>query len=222
MSVKLFVTGTDTGVGKTHISVGLLKSFQAMGYQALGVKPIASGASWIDGQLKNEDGLKLNQASSILMDYKLTNPIVFEEPIAPHIAAEKENITLTLKEMIAKTDAILNYPCDVHVVEGAGGWFVPLNEHESIADYVIHHQMDVILVVGIRLGCISHAILTHNAILQANLRMAGWIANCIDDATVEHEEIIKTLNKWLKSPCIGVVPYGEEMVVQYKPTTIFT
>ncbi|MFZ2314403.1 MAG: dethiobiotin synthase [Gammaproteobacteria bacterium] len=208
MSVKLFVTGTDTGIGKTYISVGLLKSFQAMGYHALGVKPIASGANWINGQLKNEDGLKLNQASSFPIDYELTNPIVFEGAVAPHIAAARENKSITLKDMIAKTDAIFNYPCDVHIVEGAGGWFVPLNEHETIADFVIHHEMDVILVVGIRLGCISHAILTYNAIVQANLRVAGWVANCFDDTTVVSEEIIQTLKEWLKAPCLAVIPYG--------------
>lgn len=213
MSYKYFVTGTDTGIGKTYISVGLLNAINHLGYTTIGMKPLASGAFGINHHLYNQDALDLKEASSIQLDYQYINPFVFAAPVAPHLAAAKAGTSLSLQEIILKSQHALDYACDIHLVEGVGGWVIPFNDHETMIDFVSHYQMNVILVVGIRLGCINHAMLTYQAIKHAHLPIAGWVANCFDHyelQQIEPHDIIATLQNWLDIPYLGMVPYRQK------------
>lgn len=209
MALKIFITGTDTDAGKTYISTGILNIFNKHNDSTLGVKPIASGCELHNGVLHNADALKLQQASSIKLPYHKINPYAFEPAIAPHIAAQQIHCDLSVNKLIKQTEEALHYPTDLCLVEGAGGWYIPLNDKETMADYVKAAGLTVILVVGVRLGCINHAILTHKAIENNNIPIAGWIANCIIPEREEHDDIILTLKKWLTSPCLGVVGHNK-------------
>jgi dethiobiotin synthetase len=210
MSVKLFITGTDTGIGKTYISLGLLNAFQNQGYSTIGFKPIAAGAVKKNNILYNQDGIDLNVSSSIKLDYHHTNPVVFEPFVSPNIAAAQVGIRLSLHDLILKSQYTVEYPCDILLTEGTGGWLQPLNECEALMDFVTYHQMKIILVVGIRLGCINHALLTYKAIKQTNLAIVGWLANCFEINELEPDGIITTLCQWLPVPYLGIVPYREK------------
>lgn len=210
MSFKIFITGTDTGIGKTYISLGLLKAFQHLGYSAIGIKPVASGGFKINNNLYNQDALDLNQSSYIQLDYQHTNPFLFEPPIAPHIAAAQAGLSLTAQDVILKSNYALSYPCDIHITEGIGGWSVPLNGKETMIDVVSFYRMNILLVVGMRLGCINHAMLTYQAIKQANLPMLGWLANCFEVNNSQSIETIAALQDWLGLPYLGSVPYRAE------------
>lgn len=208
MSLKFFITGTDTEVGKTYISVGLLKAFNRMKYSTIGLKPIASGCFRQDNQLYNEDALLLQQSSSLYLNYHEINPFAFEAPIAPNIAALKNGIDLNVRNVSAKIQQAFNIPADIQIIEGVGGWNVPLNEHETMAEIVKHFNLAVILVIPIRLGCINHAILTQRAIYHDKLRLAGWIANFPKSENVlEVNQVINTIKHWIKAPCLGVIPH---------------
>jgi len=204
---KIFVTGTDTEVGKTLISVLLLKLFKKMGYSTLGLKPIASGCQQIAGVLRNDDALQLQQASTVLVDYETVNPFAFEQPIAPHIAAQNNGITLSVKNITDKLSSGLTTPADVTIIEGAGGWFVPLNDQELMSDLVLSLNIPVVLTVGIKLGCINHTLLTVEAIKNSGATLLGWFANCLHPDTLVIENNIKTLNNRISAACLGVIPY---------------
>lgn len=208
MTNKFFITGTDTNVGKTYISVGLLKAFHHLGYSTIGVKPIASGGVYKNNVLYSEDAMQLNQASSIQLAYKETNPFVFAPAIAPHIAAKLANTPLTLADLLLQTQPAFNSHCDLHIIEGAGGWFLPLNDTETMIDFVKFYQMNIILVVGLRVGCINHAILTCQAIQRENLPIVGWIANHFELSEFEFSEVIATLRTRLNIPYLGSVAFG--------------
>ncbi|MES2217125.1 MAG: dethiobiotin synthase [Pseudomonadota bacterium] len=210
MSLKLFITGTDTGIGKTYISIGLLNAFQQLGYSTIGFKPIAAGAVKKNNILCNQDAIDLNTASSIKLDYHHTNPIVFEPFISPNIAATQAGVKLSLNELISKSQHTINYPCDILLTEGAGGWLQPLNESEALMDFVSYHQMKIILVVGIRLGCINHALLTYQSIKQTHLPIVGWLANCFEINELEPAGVINTLQQWLEVPYLGMVPHQKK------------
>jgi dethiobiotin synthetase len=207
MSLKIFITGTDTNIGKTYISTLLLKKFNQQGYSTLGIKPIASGCENINGKLVSADALALQQASSIKLPYELINPIALQPAIAPHIAATQQNIKLTSHLLREKCEAALNYPAQVTIIEGAGGWHTPLNDNETLADFVTLMKWNVILVVGIRLGCLNHALLTYQAMLQAKVPLLGWVANCLDPSMEAQQENIETLQRYLTIPCLNVVPF---------------
>jgi dethiobiotin synthetase len=206
---QFFITGTDTGIGKTYISVGLLKAFNHLGYTTLGIKPIASGCIRHANQLRNEDALALQQASSIKLDYNYINPFAFEPAIAPHIAAARSNAPLMKMDILEKTHYALNYPADVNIIEGVGGWYVPLNQHETMADWVISLKLPVILVVGIRLGCLNHTLLTYQAIRGEGLSLVGWVANSPQPEGTETMEMVETLKTRLHAPCLGIIHYQE-------------
>lgn len=210
MSLKIFITGTDTGVGKTYVTVGLLKFFNQNGFSTIGVKPVASGGRYIQQQLINQDAHNLLYASSIQLDYHQINPFSFAPPIAPHIAAKQENIDLTIQTIRTKLSPVLSYPCDIQLIEGVGGWSVPLNDKETMGDFVSHYQLPIIMVVGIRLGCINHAILTYQVIQSQNLPILGWVANIIDKNVLQESEIIKTIQSWLNIPCLAVIPHNKK------------
>ncbi len=197
--VKYFVTGTDTNVGKTYISVYLLHMFNAQGYSTLGIKPLAAGG---------DDAAQLLQASSIKLPIERINPFSFSEPVAPHIAAKKMGVRLSVDELITRTQYALDYPADVHIVEGVGGFCVPLNKTETMADYVSRCNLPVILVVGMRLGCLNHTLLTCEAIKKAKVELVGWIANCSTPASSEVGEMVATLLDWIPAPCLAFVGYG--------------
>lgn len=196
MNRIIFITGTDTGVGKTFIAAMLLKRYADMGYSTLGLKPISSG---YDKESKmNDDAMRLMDASSIKIPYYEVNPFAFQEPISPNIAAQKENMTLNVlmvAKKIRQTQRL--YDADITIIEGVGGWRVPLNETENMSDLVKELDLPVILVVGVRLGCLNHAILTYEALKSDGINVLGWVANCMHDDVLEREAIINTLKSRL-------------------------
>ncbi|MFN3234098.1 MAG: dethiobiotin synthase [Gammaproteobacteria bacterium] len=207
MSQHYFVTGTDTDSGKTYISQGLLKYFNQKGYKTAGIKPIASGGSMVDGKFVNDDALLLKENSSVSMPYEQVNPIIFEEPISPNIPAKE---TLTVDSIITSLQPSLSLPADVFILEGVGGWHVPLNSQQTMEDLVKALKLPVILVVGMRLGCLNHSLLTFRAILNSGLTCVGWIANQIDPNMLAVPENIKTLEQHIAAPCLGVVGYQQK------------
>lgn len=200
----IFVTGTDTEVGKTRISTGLIAVLQQQGLKTAGMKPIASGCEWSDGQWQNEDALALMAQSNVSLPYATVNPFAFEPAIAPHIAAEQAKVDISLPLITQQYEAISSQ-ADAIVVEGAGGWLVPLNTKQTMADLAVELKLPVVLVVAVKLGCINHALLSVAAIEQRGLTLAGWVANHLDQQN-ESEEIIATLKQHIAAPCLGVVP----------------
>jgi len=200
-----FITGTDTGVGKTVVTLGLMQALQARGGTVVAMKPVATGCEPTPGGLRNDDALRLQQQASIELDYAQINPCAFAPAIAPHIAAEQagvrmgiENITNKYSELSCVSDCVL--------VEGVGGWQVPLNEDETLADLALHLGLDVIMVVGIRLGCLNHALLTAAAIAAAGCTLAGWVANQLPPAPEYAQENINYLKSMISAPLIGTLP----------------
>ncbi len=201
---SIFVTGTDTEVGKTFISVGLIELFKQKGLNVAGMKPIASGCEQTAEGLRNEDALALQQAANIEIGYDVINPYAFEPAIAPHIAAKQTNTDIEISVLKNNYEQIQSQ-ADVVVVEGAGGWLVPLNEKQTLADLAVELNLPVILVVGIRLGCINHALLSVARIQQTGLTLYGWIANDIE-SSAQTDEMIETLKQHIDAPCLGLVP----------------
>jgi dethiobiotin synthetase len=206
----IFITGTDTDVGKTFVSCLLLKAFNDLNLKTFGIKPIASGCTPDNaGKLINQDAVLLQQCASIKKNYDLVNPIAFQKPIAPHIAANALHISLTKTSVCKAIVRSLQNDADIHLIEGVGGWSVPLNHEELFSDVVIELNIPIILVVGIKLGCLNHAILTYQAILAIGGTLLGWVANCITPNALCIDENIESLKNWIKAPCLGVVSYGQ-------------
>ncbi len=205
MARGIFVTGTDTGVGKTLVSAALLHVFRAQGLAAAGMKPVASGSGRTPAGLRNEDALALVAAASKPWPYETVNPYVFEPAIAPHIAAAEAGVAVEL-EPIERAYRELAAGSDVVVVEGAGGFLVPLAPGLSFADLPIRLGLEVVLVVGLRLGCLNHAFLTAEAIATRGLRLAGWVGNQAEPVYDRREENIAALEAGLPAPCWGIVP----------------
>ncbi len=207
MSKGYFITGTDTEIGKTTIAVGLIYALQNAGHTVSVMKPIASGCETLDGELRNDDALKLIAACNQDLDYADVNPYAFIPPIAPHIAAEQVGVKIDIATIIElankhKTNS------DYTIIEGAGGWQVPLNEKETVEDLAKALGLPVILVVGLRLGCINHALLTAKAIQDSGLVLAGWVANHCHKNMDNSTEVIQTLTQHIDAPHIGTVDYG--------------
>lgn len=179
MKQAFFVTGTDTGVGKTHVACKLIADYVVQGYQVIGMKPVAAGCELVDGIWVNEDILKLEAASNVQAPRELTNPYSFKEPIAPHIAAEMAAVKIEI-DVIKSAFEELKKLADIVIVEGAGGFLVPLNDEQTMADLVAALDIPIILVVGMKLGCINHSLLTLEAIKARNLNLYGWVANQIE------------------------------------------
>lgn len=207
MNKPLFITATDTGAGKTYAATGLLHTATSRQLTSIGIKPVASGCERINGELRNADALQLQQSSSLYLDYNMINPFAFAPAIAPHLAADKNN-ELSVDTLIQHTRTALSTTADVHIIEGFGGWHAPLNLQETMADYVRQLQCNVLMVVGIRLGCINHAILTERAIAASGGNCIGWIANMIDPDMSHQRENIETLTSWLQTPLLGSIPYN--------------
>lgn len=204
----IFVTGTDTGIGKTTISVALLHSLNQQGFTTIGLKPIAAGSLFLNEKYWNEDALALQEAASIPLPYSAVNPFTLHEPLAPHIAAARQSTTLNVSDLVRHCrQTMASYPSNYVIIEGAGGWLVPLNDHETMADLAKALNASVILIVGMRLGCLNHSLLTYQAIQQAGVAMTGWIANKIDPTMQAIAENIVTLKQWIKAPCLGEIPF---------------
>jgi len=195
MKKAYFITGTDTNVGKTYVTVDLLKHFNQQGKKTAALKPIASGCEQTVDGLRNNDAILLQNAMSMDFPYHHINPFAFEPPIAPHLAAEENNTELTVKNVIKSCNPILNSDYDVLLIEGVGGWNVPLNDKEYLPDLAAAFGFPVILVVAIRLGCLNHALMTWQNMKARNTPIAGWIANCIDPEMLYQQENIATLEK---------------------------
>jgi dethiobiotin synthetase len=203
---KIFITGTDTNVGKTYVTVGLLKLLAKFNLKTIGLKPLASGCVQKQGQLYSDDALKIQAAATIMLEYSAVNPMRFLSPIAPHIAAQQSGHSITVAGLQQLCAPGLQHPtADICVIEGVGGWYVPLNQSETMSDFVKAENCAVILVVGIKLGCLNHAILTYRALLQDQVKILGWVANCVDQDTMAVTENIAVLQEWLAVPLLGVV-----------------
>lgn len=204
-----FITGTDTGVGKTWATVALMRFLRAEGLSVLGMKPVASGCFWRNGELRNEDALSLRENASFPVEYAKLNIYAFEQAISPHLAARMAGRVIDLGEIVRQCRD-MEWRADCLLVEGVGGWEVPLNASERVSHLAVALEMPVILVVGMRLGCLSHAVLTHDAILRSGVDCAGWIANCLEADFACQQENIETLFSALTFPCLGVISRGEQ------------
>lgn len=206
MNAAYFIAGTDTDVGKTTIAAGLLQAAQQNGLSTLGAKPVASGCEMTAKGLRNADALALIAQSSIKLPYEQINPFAFEPAIAPHLAARELGVELSVQGLLAPMREILAQGADFTLIEGAGGWRVPLSHHANLSDLAVALKLPVILVVGVRLGCINHALLSAEAIARDGLQLAGWVANIIDSRTSRLEENLASLAERLPAPCLGRVP----------------
>jgi len=200
-----FITGTDTEIGKTFTTSALLRAFAKQGNSTLGLKPISSGAEEIDGVLHNEDVDSLVAASSVKAPQEIVVPYLMRTPAAPHIVAVIENVKMDVQH-IASCYQQAQHLADVVLVEGVGGFCVPLDDETSTVDLAQRLALPVILVVGMRLGCINHALLTAQAIKASGLRLAGWVANTVDTDMKFFEENVQTLKQRLDAPCLAVMP----------------
>jgi len=206
MTAAYFIAGTDTDVGKTTIAAGLLHAAQLAGLSTLGAKPVASGCEVTPKGLRNADALALVAQSSLKLPYERINPYAFEPAIAPHLAAREAGIDLSVQSLLGPMREILAQQADFTLIEGAGGWRVPLSHHANLSDLAVALKLPVILVVGVRLGCINHALLSAEAIARDGLQLAGWVANIIDPKTSRLEENLASLAERLPAPCLGRVP----------------
>lgn len=200
-----FITGTDTGVGKTWMTAALIHALAARGLRVAGMKPVACGGHTTSGGWRHEDAELLMQHASVALPYEAVNPFLLREPIAPHIAARQSGLRLSaaaLREACTTREEAMDYL----LIEGIGGWEVPLNDNETTADFARLLGLPVILVVGIRLGCLNHALLTCDAILRRQLTLAGWIGNIIDPDMLKIPENIAALEARLPAPRLGTVP----------------
>lgn len=208
MAKAWFVTGTDTGIGKTFVTCALLRGAAARGLRAIGMKPVAAGADLIDGHMINEDTAQLMAAANVRAAESLITPYCLQAPIAPHLAADDEGVTLSFEHITSALQQ-LRSQADCVFVEGAGGLMVPLDTERDYADLALALDLPVILVVGMRLGCINHALLTVAALRARGLRLAGWVANCIDPAMLRLEDNLASLKQRIDAPLLGVIPYGD-------------
>jgi dethiobiotin synthetase len=206
MKQSYFITGTDTNVGKTWATLTLMAYFKKQNLSVVGMKPVASGCEKIEGEWRNSDALAIQKMGSEFVDYSLLNPFAYELPISPHLAGKKNPVDL---ETVFANFQTLQNLADVLIVEGAGGWYAPLNENETIADLAKKLNVPIILVVSIKLGCINHALLTTEAIKNAGLNCVGWIAVCNDAMCDCVDLTIESLVARLKMPLIGIFPYSE-------------
>lgn len=207
MRKVFFVTGTDTDVGKTVVSAGLLAAANARGLSTAALKPIAAGCSATADGLRNSDALLLQQIMSMQLGYDEINPIALAPAIAPHIAAQQANRKITIAQLAGFCRGTLMRRADLTLIEGAGGWRVPLNSREFLSALAVELQLPVILVVGMRLGCISHALLTAETIARDGLTLAGWVANrCVAEMDC-YDENVASIRSSLRAPCLGEVPF---------------
>jgi dethiobiotin synthetase len=202
MTPAWFITGTDTGVGKTRIATALCHALIGRGLRVAAMKPVASGCTLTPDGLRNEDALALRAAMNVRARYSEVNPYAFAPAIAPHIAAEEAGVRIDF-EVLDRAFERLSMQSEALVVEGAGGWLAPLDATRGFADLAVHWHLDVVLVVGMRLGCLNHALLTAESVERRGLRLCGWVANTIDPQVERLRENIASLQSRIAAPCLG-------------------
>ena len=205
----IFITGTDTEIGKTRVACALLNILNKNDIKTVGMKPVASGAELVNNQLQNEDAINLINASTVKLPYGLVNPYVFKTPASPHIAASIDNQKIEL-DKITSCYREIESQSDFVIVEGVGGWLAPVNETQTVADMAEALQLPVIIAVGMRLGCLNHALLTAQHIQQNGLKLVGWIANSVDNNFSFLEENIKTLTERINAPLIAHLGFDKK------------
>ncbi len=208
-----FITGTDTECGKTEITLGLMHLLQNAGNSVIGMKPIASGAVLTADGLRNDDAERIQRQSSFDAPYDLINPFAFELPIAPHLAASNVGQSINF-DQILDCYKQLSEKADIVIVEGVGGWRVPLSEDGDVSDLAFALNLPVILVVGMKLGCINHALLSADSIKSKGMQLAGWVANVMSPDMLELDSNIATLTREIDTPCIGVVPHMQDVTIE--------
>jgi dethiobiotin synthetase len=206
MNQTYFVTGTDTDVGKTVCCAALLQAAKQQGFSTLAYKPIAAGCESTSSGLRNEDALILQQNSTIKVDYKWVNPIAFKPPIAPHIAADLEGQPIHIELVTAGLQRLQQQKSDLLIVEGAGGWHLPINSKQLLSEWVVEQQLPVILVVGMKLGCLNHAMLTYQALQNEGVKVAGWIANQLSTEMPFYQQNVQWLTQKISAPLIAEIP----------------
>jgi len=209
MTGGYFITGTDTGVGKTRCAAALCRAFTARGRSVAAMKPVASGCVRTAEGLRNEDALALQAAMTVRARYEEINPYAFEPAIAPHVAAAQSGTAIDFARL-DRTFERLALRAEVVIVEGAGGWLVPLDEERNFADLAQRWNLQVILVVALRLGCINHALLTQESVAARQLKLAGWVCNRVDPHMAAAQESIDTLRARVQAPCLGELPYAPD------------
>lgn len=207
-----FIVGTDTGIGKTVVGASLLMALAELNFKTIGIKPIASGCTLTTNGLRNNDALLLQKHATKFIAYDQINPFAFRQPIAPHLAAKQENINLNVSDVLAKTKTAMAHPVDYVIIEGVGGLCVPLNSQETMIDLIKAYNYPVILVVGIKLGCINHALLTQACLKHANINVAGWIANTLYPYNLHEDANIKAINERIEVPLLGTIPYQKTLI----------
>lgn len=207
----LFITGTDTDVGKTVVACGFLAAANQQGLRTAAIKPVAAGCEVTEQGMINSDALQLQAAASHKLSYQQINPVALEPAIAPHIAAAEAGLRMSASRLVGYCRGVSLMPVDTVVVEGAGGWRVPINSRETLADVARELECAVIVVVGMRLGCLNHALLTMEAIRRDGLQIAGWVANILDPEMPRLQENIDTLKQCINEPCLGTVPRLDDL-----------
>lgn len=207
MSRVYFITGTDTGVGKTSVAVALLQAAVKRGLSTAAAKPVAAGCEVSGDGLRNDDALFLQQACTTALSYEQINPFALQPAIAPHFAAAREGLRLDAQSLALHCQTILDSKADFTVIEGAGGWRVPLNDSETFADIAKRLKVPVILVVDIKLGCLNHALLSAEAIRADGLVLAGWVANQASGVNECHDEMVTDLERRMACPLLGDLPH---------------
>ena len=216
-----FVTGTDTGVGKTIVAAAILEAAKAQGKRTLAMKPIASGCDQTPDGLRNEDALMLQAAMTEQLAYDAINPIAMEPAIAPHVAAQQAGKQLSAQRLVGFCRGMQIRPADLMLVEGAGGWRVPLNDRETYAAVPRELKLPVVLVVPLKLGCINHAMLTVEAIQNDGLTVAGWVANHPEPETMSCEqETLSYLVNHIPAPCLGILPGLDDTPTERLPARL--
>ena len=213
MKKRYFIAGTDTDAGKTMVACALLEKARGQGLTTAAVKPVAAGCIDTKDGLRNDDAEQLLAQCTLPLYYEQVNPVAFMAPIAPHIAAQQQGQRMQVGRLAGFTSGVLMQGANLTLVEGAGGWRVPVNERETLADLAIALSIPVVLVVGMRLGCINHTLLTVEAITRDGLELAGWVANCIDPQMDELDANVTTLQHRIQAPMLGLVPNFSEINV---------
>lgn len=207
----LFITGTDTDVGKTLVGCGVLAAANRQGLRTAAIKPVAAGCEVTEQGMTNTDALQLQAAASHKLSYQQINPVALEPAIAPHIAAAEAGLRMSASRLVGYCRGVSLLPVDMVIIEGAGGWRVPINSRETLADVAQELECAVIVVVGMRLGCLNHALLTMEAIRRDGLQIAGWVANVLDTEMPRLQENIDTLKQSIDEPCLGIVPRLDDL-----------
>ena len=202
-----FITGTNTDVGKTFVTCALLEAMSTAGLTTAAMKPIACGGIEQDGVFISDDALALSTAMTAPLAMDVINPFLFQAPVSPNIAAERQGAHLTVALLLEKTRGFLSQPEDALLIEGAGGWEVPLNQQEVLADYVVALGIPVILVVGMTLGCLNHTLLTVRDLQSRHVPLAGWVANQVDPSMQAMHDNVQTLQARIAAPLLATIPY---------------